>query len=315
MRELLPVYLLQLQAKNYSPSTLKQRNRAVGKLIYYLEAYTKVTNFNEITKEDLEDFSLWLEKDYLTTSSELISKGSLKQWLSCIKKFFSWMSQQKTILANPAEHLSLPTVKSNTTNLLTQKQMSHLIEQADTNTEIGLRDRALMETLYATGIRHNEAHTLDLYDIDTREQILMVRQGKGMKARLLPLTNNSCFWLDKYLIESRPLLAFGLKGQKPKKDSKVRPISNALFLSGRGTRFSYIMIWQVINRYATKANLEASPHTFRHSFATHLLKAGVDVQHLKRLLGHSSLDDTQLYLHLTNDDLGNSIKLLTVDEE
>ncbi|KAF0249112.1 MAG: integrase/recombinase XerD [bacterium] len=315
MRELIPVYLLQLQAKNYSPSTLKQRNRAVEKLIFYLETHLKLTSFNEVTKKDLEGFSLWLEKDYLKTSSELISKGSLKQWLSCIKKFFSWMSQQKTILANPAEHLSLPVLKSKLTNLLTQKQVSDLIEQADPNTTIGLRDRALMETLYATGIRHMEAHNLDLYDIDTREQILMVREGKGMKSRLLPLTENSCFWLDKYLIDSRPLLAFGLKGQKPKKDSKVRPISNALFLSGRGARFSYIMIGQIIRQYAIKTNLKANPHTFRHCFASHLLKAGADVQHLKRLLGHSSLDDTQLYLHLTNDDLGNSIKRFALDEE
>ena len=315
MRQVLSVYLLHLQAKNYSPSTLKQRNRAVEKLIYYLETYTECSSFNEVTKKDLEEFSLWLEKDYLKTSLELISKGSLKQWLSCIRKFFSFLIQQKKILANPAETLSLPTLESKTANLLTEKQISLLIEQADTSTAVGLRDRALMETLYATGIRHQEAHNLNLYDVDTREQILMVREGKGMKARLLPLTKNSSFWLDKYLIESRPLLAFGLKGQKPKNPSKIRPISNALFLSGRGTRFSYIMIWQVINRYATKANLEASPHTFRHSFATHLLMAGVDVQHLKRLLGHSSLDDTQLYLHLTKDSLSNSIKLLTVDEE
>ncbi|MBL8194614.1 MAG: tyrosine-type recombinase/integrase [Blastocatellia bacterium] len=312
MRELLELYLLELQAKNYSPSTAKQRNRAVEKLVFYLETHLKYSNFNEISKKDLEKFVLWLEKEYLTASSEVISKGSLRQWVSCVRRFFSFLVQQKHIIANPAETLTLPTLEAKTSNVLSEKQISHLIEQADTSSAIGLRDRAIMETIYATGIRHQEVYNLDLYDIDTREQTLIVRDGKGQKARMLPLTKNAAFWLDKYLVESRPLLAFGLKGQKPR---KALPISNALFLSARGARFSYVMIWQVIDGYAKKANLLASPHTLRHSFATHLLKAGADIQHLKRLLGHNSLDDTQIYLHLTNDDLVNTIQHFSLDNE
>lgn len=312
MRQLLELYLLELQAKNYSPSTAKQRNRAVEKLIFYLETYLKYSNFNEITKKDLEGFALWLEKDYLTTSLEVISKSSLRQWISCVRRFFSFLVQQKHIIANPAETLTLPTLEAKASNVLSEKQITHLIEQADTSSTIGLRDRALMETMYATGIRHQEAYNLDLYDVDTREQTLIVREGKGHKARMVPLTKNAAFWIDKYLVESRPLLAFGLKGYKPR---KALPISNALFLSARGARFSYIMIGQIISQYSIKANLQANPHTLRHSFATHLLKAGADVQHLKRLLGHNSLDDTQLYLHITSDELSYSIKHFSLDDE
>lgn len=311
MRELLALYLLQLEAKNYSPSTTSQRRKAILELIQYLEKIS-ILSFNNVTSKDLQAFSNYLEEQRGKSNLSDLSLVSLRQTLFSIRRFFIYLRANNYVLSNPAQDLLLTKFRARKEQLLTESEISLLIQQAETSTTIGLRDRALMETLYSTGIRRLEAHLLDLYDIDTREQTLMVRKGKGLKARLLPLTKNAAFWLDEYLIKSRPLLALGLKGHKTRNNPSAIT-SNALFLSATGARLSYTMLWDIINQYSKKANLVVSPHTLRHCFASHLLKAGFPIQYLKRLLGHSCLDDTQIYLHINQSILNYSIKYLTLD--
>ncbi len=152
-----------------------------------------------------------------------------------------------------------------------------------------------METLYATGIRLAEAQRLNLYDVDTKAERLVVRQGKGESARALPLTEQACYWLDHYVLEARPELA---TKHNPKKHA-----SCGLWLSENGKQLSKRGIAARVLEHAQQAGLKASAHIFRHCFATHLLRNGASIQELKRLLGHRDLSSTEMYARVELEDL------------
>jgi integrase/recombinase XerD len=218
--------------------------------------------------------------------------------------------------------------------VLNESEIARLIETPDLQTAIGLRDRALMETLYATGIRHAEAHRLDLYDVDTAAQRLTVRLGKGQRDRVVPLTETAAHWLMRYVTVARPELAAGLwwgKGRrrnaaqranqdrayhgeqrKNSLEGKYGPTwiasTPALWLSVTGRRLSYVMIAERIRDYALQAEVKASAHTFRHSCATHLLRGGASLRHVQQLLGHRDLNTTELYTHIELQDLKDTIE-------
>jgi len=167
-----------------------------------------------------------------------------------------------------------------------------------------------METLYATGIRHSEAHKLDLYDADTAAHRLTVRLGKGQRDRLVPLTETSAHWLTRYITAARPELVAGLwwgKGRRRERPKLVPPTS-ALWLSVTGHRLSYQMIADRIRDYAMKVELKANVHTFRHCCATHLLRGGASVRHVQQLLGHRDLSTTEIYTHIELQDLQQAIE-------
>jgi integrase/recombinase XerD len=180
----------------------------------------------------------------------------------------------------------LPRPEQSLPQVLNEAEIARLIETPNLQTAIGIRDRALMETLYATGIRHAEGHKLDLYDIDTAAHRLTVRLGKGQRDRLVPLTETEAQWLTRYLTAARPELAAGQwwgKGRR-RAQPKLIPATSALWLSVTGRRLSYQMIADRIRDYALQVELKASAHTFRHSCATHLLRAGASVRHVQQLL-------------------------------
>ncbi len=206
--------------------------------------------------------------------------------------------------------------------MLNETELARLIETPDLQTAIGLRDRALMETLYATGIRHAEAHRLDLYDIDTAAQRLTVRLGKGQRDRIVPLTETAAHWLTRYLTVARPeLAAVKLWGKgrrrlkrKRSQSSATAPgpiwvaLTPALWLAVTGRRLPYAMIAERIRDYALQAEVKASVHTFRHCCATHLLRGGASVRHVQQLLGHRELNTTEIYTHIELQDLQQAIR-------
>jgi integrase/recombinase XerD len=167
-----------------------------------------------------------------------------------------------------------------------------------------------LETLYATGIRHSEAHKLDLYDIDTAAQQLIVRLGKGQRDRLVPLTETAVHWLTHYFTAARPELAAGKLWGKGKRrgQPKIIPPTSALWLSVTGRRLSYQMIAERIRDYALQAELRASVHTFRHCCATHLLRGGASIRHIQQLLGHRDLNTTEIYTHVEIQDLKQAVQ-------
>jgi integrase/recombinase XerD len=154
-----------------------------------------------------------------------------------------------------------------------------------------MRDRALMEVLYATGLRHAEVRRLDVYDVDLVAGRVIVRGGKGGRDRIVPITQTAAGWVRRYVREARPELA---RGRAP---------GPALWLAITGRRLSYQMIGDLVRDYAVEADVRASVHTFRHSYATHLLRGGADVRHVQALLGHTSLETTELYTEVEIEDL------------
>jgi integrase/recombinase XerD len=227
-----------------------------------------------------------------------------------VRSFFGWLNRNGHLLHNPAARLALPQPEQSLPHVLHESEIARLIETPDLQTAIGLRDRALMETLYATGIRHAEAHKLDLYDIDTAAQRLTVRLGKGQRDRLVPLTETAAHWLTRYLTVARPELAAGKLWGKGKRRSqpKIMPPTSALWLAVTGRRLSYQMIADRIRDYALQVELKASAHTFRHCCATHLLRAGASVRHVQQLLGHRDLSTTEIYTRVEISDLRQAIE-------
>jgi len=238
-----------------------------------------------------------------------LSAATLRQWLAIIRSFFLWLNRNGHLLHNPAERLAFPRPEQSLPHVLNESEIARKIETPDLTTAIGRRDRALLEVLYATGIRHAEVHKLDLYDADTAAHHLTVRLGKGQRDRVVLLTETAAHWLTRYVTVARPEFAPGKLWGKGKRRSqpKLIPPTAALWLSVTGRRLSYQMIADRIRHYALQAAVKASVHTFRHSCATHLLRGGASLRHVQQLLGHRDLNTTEIYTHLQLQDLQRAI--------
>ncbi len=301
-------YLLDLEARRLSRSVRRQSRHALSLLMVWLREAHAIDDWRAVSENHLRGFLVYLQRDYRTARGGLVKSVSIKVWLARVRGFFAWQHQRGRLLYDPSERVEIEKVERPLPRVLNESEMARLVEMPDTSKAIGLRDRAMMEVLYATGIRHSELHRLDLYDVDTRAHRLAIRAGKGLRDRIVPLTENAAYWVDRYLSEARPDLAAGRywgKGESRKRRSVA--IVPALWLSVAGRRFSYIMISQIVREYAKVAGVKATVHTFRHTCATHLLRHGADIRHIQQLLGHDKLDTTALYTHLDVEDLKTSV--------
>jgi integrase/recombinase XerD len=273
-------------------------------LIYMREAHS-ITDWRAVHESQLRDFALHAATRHRSPTGQRISAATLRQWLSIIHSFFVWLNRNGHLLHNPAARLVLPPQEQPLPKVLNESEIARVIESPDTTTALGIRDRALMETLYANGIRRSEAHKLDLYDIDTAAHRLTVRLGKGQRDRFVPLTETAAYWLTRYVTAARPELAAGKLWGKGKRHGqpKLIPPTSALWLSVTGRRLSNQMIADRIRDYALQAEVKASVHTFRHCCATPLLRGGASLRHVQQLLGHRDLNTTELYTHVELQDL------------
>lgn len=303
-------YLKELEARNSSLSLRKSSLYALELLTIYLHERYGLTDWRTVTEDHLWAFLLHLQRDHRTPRGQTLKPASLTRWLAVVRCFFQWQHRRGRLVYNPAEHVKLSRYDSPLPHVLSEPEITRLIEMPDLTTALGLRDRAIMEVLYATGIRHLEAQRLELYDVDLWARRLTVRQGKGSRDRVVPLTANSVYWLSRYLNAARPELATGQWRAVPRKRKPMMLPSTALWLARTGHELSYVMIEQRIKAYAREAQVKANVHTFRHSCATHLLRHGASIRHIQRLLGHSSLHSTQIYLHLDTEDLRRAVAKL-----
>ena len=310
MNRAIDAYLAELEARRFSHSRRAHTARSLERLLLYLREAHQVTDWRVVNETHLRDFTIYAATRHRMPKGKPISATTLRQWLSIIRSFFLWLNHSGHLLHNPAERLAFPHREQSLPHVLNESDIARLIETPDTTTTLGLRDRALFETLYATGIRHSEAHKLDLYDIDTAAQQLTVRLGKGQRDRVVPLTETAAYWLIRYLTASRPELAAGKLWGKGKRRSKPKliPPTSALWLSVTGRRLSYQMIADRLRDYALQAELKASVHTFRHCCATHLLRGGASIRHVQQLLGHRDLNSTEIYTDLELQDLKQAIE-------
>ena len=236
------------------------------------------------------------EADLLQVLAKRYGRGlqarSSARWLSCIKGFYRHSLARGRIEADPAAHVEHPRLGKPLPGTLSEQQVVALLNAPDAETPIGLRDRAMLELLYATGLRISELVSLGLASINLRQGVVRVL-GKGGKERLVPVGQEALAWVARFVRDGRPAL-FGDR-------------TAALFPSRRGRPMTRQTFWHAIKRHALQAGIDRSisPHTLRHAFATHLLNHGADLRAVQMMLGHADLSTTQIYTHIAQARLKN----------
>ena len=279
----------------------------IGDFLDYLTAERNVS-VNTVTayRDDLESFTTFLCNDYFTLGRDQLDlrsvdhltiraylahlarrnlkRSSIARHLSALRSFFKYLMREGVVEANPARSVATPKVEKYLPAVMQTSDVALLIEQPDLGTPLGIRDRAWLELLYASGLRISELVGIDLDAIEMRARLVKVL-GKGSKERIVPFGSKAeealRAWLDvRHAVEDE----------------------NALFVNHRGRRITTRSIARLFERYVRAASLRTgiSPHTMRHSFATHLLNAGADLRGIQELLGHASLSTTQKYTHLND---------------
>jgi integrase/recombinase XerD len=256
-------------------------------------------------RNDLAGFSGWAAKEgkrlstantadiqaYLASRFAIGQKTrSASRLLSSLRRFYGFLLREHKIQENPTNLLESPKAGQYLPVSLNEHQVEQLLDAPDTGDDLGLRDRAMLELLYATGLRVSELVNLQLAQVSIEPGVLRII-GKGDKERLVPVGEVALDWLAKYLSQSRPALLQG------------KTATSALFVTRRGQVMTRQAFWYMIKRYATKAGVPAdslSPHTLRHAFATHLLNHGADLRVVQMLLGHSDISTTQIYTHVAD---------------
>lgn len=235
-----------------------------------------------VNEESLMLFAVWLRK-------RGDSSRTLARRLSSLRTFFAWCVEEHVLEVNPAALVDGPKIPSLLPDVLTQTQMRTLLDAPDEKTSLGQRDRVMLELLYAAGMRVSELVGLEVGHVDTQRGIVRVF-GKGNKERFVPLHDTAVQLVDVYVRLVRPLF---------------RPLEEFLFLNRSGKGLTRQAVWKCVKRYALSAGIHQpiSPHTFRHSFATHLLEGGADLRSVQLLLGHADMAATELYTHVQSDRL------------
>ena len=252
-------------------------------------------------RTDLKKISDWLEKrkqsldkatkvelfDYLahTVRSGISARSSARQ-LSSLRRFYRYLAREGIAESDPTSDLESPVIGKTLPKTLSESSVEQLLAAPAENTALGIRDRAMLETIYATGLRVSELVNLTLSELDSTAGLVRVT-GKGGRERIVPLGEEALAHLGQYLNDARPEL---LRDR----------VSEAVFVTRRGGPMSRQAFWQLIKRYATVAGVDEalSPHSLRHAFATHLLNHGADLRSVQMLLGHSNLSTTQIYTHV-----------------
>ncbi len=276
LKEYLSVLRLE---KNFSPNTVDSYGNDISKLLEFTET-CGITDENEI------DYNL-LNKFFRQLSELGIASSSAARYLSSIKSYFNYLRSNNYIETDPTDKLSSPKRSRSLPAVLTFDEIEAILNSPLTDEKLGLRDKALLETMYSSGLRVSEAINLHTTDILKQEELIRV-MGKGSKERIVPIGSSAIDWISKYLVKSRPSL-----------EKKGKSL-NFLFLNSRGTKLSRMGIWKILRRYTEEAGIqkEVHPHTFRHSFATHLLEGGADLRSVQEMLGHADISTTQIYTHV-----------------
>jgi integrase/recombinase XerD len=227
---------------------------------------------------------------------------TLRRRTASLRGFYRFCFAEGLIRSDIASHLDLPRQPRLLPEVLTVQEVERLLEQRTDDTPVGIRDRALLELLYASGLRITEAVSLDRDELSLEEGLVRV-VGKGDKERQVPVGEIAIRWLDRYLTEVRPAWLDMWTASRARTDTRTRTRGGPVFLSVRGERLDRRRAWEMLRSAARSAGLDAgvSPHTLRHSFATHLLEGGADLRVVQELLGHASISTTQLYTHLTGE--------------
>lgn len=241
----------------------------------------------ELVEQDLQQY---ISAEFTSTKPTTANRR-----LTVFRRFYRWALRERHITQDPTLRLEPAKMPLRLPKSLTEAQVEALLAAPDTDTPLGLRDRAMLELLYATGLRVSELVGLQVHQVSLHDGVLQV-MGKGQKERLVPFGELAAEWMQRYLSAARPLLVAG----KPTQD---------LFVSSRGAQsgsaMSRVMFWGIVRKYAQLAQIwvPLSPHTLRHAFATHLLNHGADLRAVQMLLGHADISTTTIYTHIARERL------------
>ena len=279
-------YAKHLAVRYLAPQSIRHTLRV-------LRAFMQWRRDDDWRSVTLEDLTGWHD----ALLKQAIAQNSRCQKVWTVKRFMAWLHQRKHILTNPAAKLPpLHKAKPLPKDLITPPQVHALIHSPNTTTAEGLRDRAIFELLYSSGLRAGELCKLTLYDLDPAKRTVIIKQGKGRKDRLVPVGHIALEWLQRYLTESRP---HHVARTKP------GPAATLLFLTASGLAFTPARLLRLVRAYAKAQNLPASTttHSLRHACATGMLRGGASIRHVQEMLGHSNIQTTQIYTHIVKDDL------------
>ena len=280
-------YLQSLSVRSYSPLTVNVREHSLRMVSVYLGSVGKGRlDLSELLPEDVEGFAGYLGRYRSLMYGKILKHNRVISHLNNIRGFLRYL-HERAILPRDLSVLIDPGKMEEVTpkGVLTKTEIEKLLSAPDTNTAVGLRDKAILEVLYASGLRCDEFVSLNLNDLDMDRSFIIVREGKGKKARVVPISDVGEEWLERYLIEVRP--EFEKKGNG----------TSAVWLSTRGSRIARETLGEFVREYKRRANIKkpGSAHSLRHSIATHLLEAGLDIRYIQELLGHRSIRTTQVY--------------------
>ena len=280
-------YLDGLRIKHYTEQTLWNNERYIRDFIEWCDGRA-LRQPQEITKPILERYQRYLYL-YRKKDDKPLSIYSQRAKLSPLKGWFKWLTKQNHLLYNPASELDLPKIRQRLPKaILSEKEVEKVMAQVNVTKPLGIRDRAVMEVLYSTGIRRMEVVNLSVFDVDVERGTLLVRQGKGKKDRMLPIGERASFWLTHYLNEVRPSMVLASD-------------DGTMFLTRLGEKFNEAWLSRTVAQYIDKAKLnkQGSCHLFRHTMATLMLENGADIRFIQAMLGHAELSTTEIYTQVS----------------
>lgn len=283
-----------LKITGYSLDTIRARQQAIRRFIAWCDE-RGIDDPREVTRPMLERYQrhlFYYRKPDGKDSGGPLTLGSQLQCLAPLKTWFRWLSREHHILANPAADLDLPRPPKRLPRAVPSvAEVEAILREAEPDTPQGLRDRTLLEVIYATGLRRMEVVGVAIYDVDLARGVLWVRHGKGGRDRVVPLGERAMAWLDKYLTEARPEL--------------LAADTDALFLSDYGEPIQPHQVADKVKRYMRFAGVDkpGSTHLLRHACATHMLEGGADIRFIQEMLGHANLETTEIYTHVSIDKL------------
>jgi integrase/recombinase XerD len=280
-------YLESMRVRNYSPFTVDNREISLLQFFSWCDARS-IGRPQEVTKPILERYQRHLFH-LRKRDGKPLSFRTQHSRLVPVRAYFKWLTRQNVLLWNPASELELPRVERRLPRyVLTESEAERVLGMPDVSDAIGLRDRAILEVLYSTGIRRLEVVHLSVYDIDQERGTLIVRQGKGKKDRMVPIGERAIAWVGRYLEDVRPKLV-------------MPPDDGTLFLGATGEELDPNWLSQWVHRYVDAADIgkRGACHLFRHTMATLMLENGADVRYIQEMLGHAELSTTQIYTQVS----------------
>jgi integrase/recombinase XerD len=285
---LLGQFLEWMQVKNYSPQTVANRQVFLSAFVAWAEE-RGLSRPDEVTFPVLERYQRFLYH-YRKRNGDPMSFRSQHTLLLAVRAWFKWLARNHHTLYNPASELELPKLEHRLPkHVLTAREAEQVLNLANVGEPLGVRDRAMLETFYSTGIRRTELVRLRLYDFDADRGTVIVRQGKGKKDRIIPIGRRALAWIDRYAREVRPGLLVGDRA------------GDTLFLTHLGEPFTPDRLTKLVRDYIDAAALgkTGSCHLFRHTMATLMLENGADIRFIQQMLGHARLDTTQIYTQVS----------------